>query len=167
MNLKKEITYLVFEIIICLLVIVFGYHIWNNFNLSNYEIAKSYADTREVIVALEDTNNIVISNDENSIEDNILYLHNISGKENYTKLVLKLNKENELFKNNTIIKIDSKYYILSELDYIMDDSYVYITIDKYHFNEYETKELKFKLLSKDSKIDITSEQFNYEFITQL
>ena len=75
MNFYKELTYLLLEIIFCIFIIIFGYIIWNNYDISNYYIAKSYANTKKVIIDIDDTENIVLSNNENDVESNKLYLH--------------------------------------------------------------------------------------------
>ena len=167
MNLRKEIAYLILEILFCIFIIFYGYYIWNNYDLSKLEIAKSYKNDKNIIVNIEDISNIVISNDENNIESNILYLHNTSSNNNSAKLILKINKDNELFKRNTILKIDQRYYDLSNLKCYKDKNFIYIIIDNYNFNSYETKELEVKILSKDQINNNISEYMNYEFIIQL
>lgn len=167
MNLKKEIAYLIFEIIICTFIIIFGYYLWNNYDLSSLEIAKSYSDYQKVIVDIDDANNIVLSNNEDDIETNTLYLHNISNTNNSANLILKIDKDNELFKNNTILKIDNNYYNLTNLHSIIKDNYMFIIIEDYTFDSYETKKLEVKIITKEKPNQNIAEYLNYEFITQI
>ena len=167
MSFHKELSYLIFEICFCIFVIVLGYIIWNNFDASNYEIAKSYANTKEIILDIDDCENIVVSDNENDVESNMLYLHNISGKNNNAKLMLKIDKNNTLFKDNTILKIDNNYYILNDLEFTNDNNYIYIIIDEFIFDSYETKELEIKILTKEKINSNIGEYLNYEFITHL
>ena len=167
MNFYKELTYLILEICFCIFVIIFGYILWNNFDTSNYEIAKSYSNKKEIIIDINDTENIVLSNNENNVEPNILYLHNLSGKNSNAKLILKIDKDNILFKDNTILKIDDYYYNLNGLEYTIDNSYLYIIIDEYKFDSYETKKLEVKILTKEKINSNIGEYLNYEFITQI
>ena len=122
---------------------------------------------KKVIVDIDDINSVVFSNNENDVESNTLYLHNISSTNNSVKLVLRINKDNELFKNNTILKIDNKYYNLSELNSVINNNYMYIIIDNYTFSSYETKKLEVKILSKEKPNQNIVEYLNYEFITQI
>ena len=167
MNLTKEIVYTVLEILLCFIIIVFGYYIWNNFDLSSLEIAKSYSNYKEVLVDIDDIDNIAVLGNENFANSNTIYLHNTSSINNNVKLILKINKDNVLFKENTILKIDNNYYNLKELDYKIDNNYIYIIIDNYDFNSYETKELKLKILLKEEVSQNLGEYLNYEFITQV
>ena len=48
MNFYKEFFKLTFEIIFAIYIIFFGYIIWDNFDLSNYETAKYYDNIKEV-----------------------------------------------------------------------------------------------------------------------
>ena len=153
MNLTKEIVYTVLEILLCFIIIVFGYYIWNNFDLSSLEIAKSYSNYKEVLVDIDDIDNIAVLGNENFANSNTIYLHNTSSINNNVKLILKINKDNVLFKENTILKIDNNY--------------IYIIIDNYDFNSYETKELKLKILLKEEVSQNLGEYLNYEFITQV
>ena len=167
MNIKKEIRYLIFEIILCVFIILFGFYLWNNFDMESFLIAKSYENKEGIILDITDTDNIVLSNNEDIIEPNILYLHNISGNNNTSKLIVKINKNNELFKNNTILKIDDNYYVLNDLDYYNDKDYTYIILDEFTFDGYETKELSVKLLTKDKVNTDIYTYLNYEFITEI
>ena len=167
MNVKKEIRYLLFEIILCLFIILFGYYIWNNFDMESFIIAKSYENKEGIILDINDTENIVLSNNEELVEPNLLYLHNISGNDNTSKLIIKISKENTLFKNNTIIKIGDKYYNLGDLEYYTDNSYSYITLDEFNFDAYETKELSVKLITKNEVNTDIYNYLNYEFITEI
>ena len=167
MNLKREIAYLIFEIIFCIFFIIYGYYIWNNFDASSYLIAKSYDNKKEIMVDINDNEGIVLSNDEEIVKPNILYLHNISSKNSVSKLIIKIEKDNILFKNNTILKINDKYYDLEELDYNADNNYIYIILDEYPLAGYETKELEIKILTKDKIETNLGDYLNYEFISQI
>ena len=166
MNLKREITYLIFEILFCIFFIIFGYYIWSNFDISNLLIAKSYNDKTIIQLDVLDAEEIVLSSDEDKVKPSKLYLHNISKKEGVSKLIIKIDKNNVLFKENTILKINEKYYNLEDLKYETNDEYIYVFLDQYTFDGYETKELEVKLLTKD-KIDLNiCEYLNYEFISE-
>ena len=165
MNLRREIYYLILEILFSIFVIFFGYYILNNFDKSSIDIAKSYSNTKQIAINLED-NDTILSNNEEEINANTLYLHNISSKNNAAKLLIKINKSNDLFKTNTILKINNNYYNLEDMDYFLDDNYIYIIIKKIAFDGYETKELNIKLLTKE-KVNNVSEYLNYEFVTKV
>ena len=48
MNFYRELIFLVLEICFSIFVIIFGYNLWNNFDNSNYEIAKYYASNKVI-----------------------------------------------------------------------------------------------------------------------
>ena len=159
MYFYKEFFILTLEICVSIFVIIFGHAIWDNFDNSKHLFAKQYDNIKEVEVLLEDNDKIVLSNNEQDIKPSILYLHNINKNTNIVNLIIKIDKNYNLFKNNTILKIDNNYYDLNNSTIKEDNSFYYIYIDKIKFNGYETKKLNIKILNIKNYL-------NYEFITQ-
>ena len=164
MNFYREFILTTLEIALAVFIIIFGYAIWDNFDLTDYHTAKYYDNVEQYEVFLEDNDkSISLLSNENTTEYTKLYLHNISDKNNNTLLTLKVDKENTLLINNTIIKIDNEFYEINKLDYKEDDNYLYFIIGNLDFNGYETKEYNVKVLIKENN-DI-NEYLDYDFTT--
>lgn len=167
MNFYKEFFLITFEIAFAIFMIIFGYTIWDNFDKSKYNTAKYYDNIEYYDIYLEDTNNnISLLTEENNTEYAKLYLHNISDKNNNTLLTFKINKENKNLINNTIIKIEDKYYEINKLNYKEDEIYYYFILEYISFNSYETKEYDIKVLLKEEQYNINN-YIDYEFVTYL
>ena len=166
MNLKKEILSLIFEIIVCFSIIIVGLYYWVNCDRGSLEVAKYYSNYSNIVVNIDDQNTVLSSN-ENDIKSNTLLLKNTSSKKSNVKLVIKIDRNNMLFKNNTVLKIDNNYYNLDDLGFKSDNNYMYIFINNYEFNSYETKEFEIKLLTKESINYNIYDYLNYEFMTQV
>lgn len=164
MNFYKEFILSSIEIALAVFIMIFGYAIWDNFDLIDYNTAKYYDNIEYYEVYLEDTNNVSLLENENNTDYSKLYLHNISDKNNNTLLTFKIDKENKNLINNVIIKIDNKYYEINKLDYKEDENFYYYIIENIDFNSYETKEYNIKILLKENQYNI-NEYLNYEFIT--
>lgn len=153
MNIYKEISYLLCEILFAFLIIIFGYYVWDSFDTSLYNTAKNYDNLKEVQIVYQ-------SNyyEEDKINNTILSLHNVSNKKNNKDIVLKINKSNNL--NNVKIYINSLEYNLDSLFLFNENEYNYYVIENVEFDGYETKtyylEFKDVILLKD-----------YEFLTEL
>ena len=155
MNIYKEIFYLISEICLSILIIIFGYLIWDNFDQTNYNTAKYYDNTNEVQIAFE-------SNIDKDIKNNnsIVSIHNVSDKINNKDLILKISKENNL--NNIILNINTINHNLHDL-YIKSDSvYNYYLIENTNLKGYETK-IYFIDFILEKNVLIS----DYEFITEL
>lgn len=161
METYKEFFLITLEMCFAIFVAIFGYTLWDNFDQTEYELAKYYDNTNEYDIYLENNNNYIsLLSEENSIDSTKLYLHNISDKENITKLSFKISKENEYLKDIAIINIDDKYYELNKLECISDDYFYYFVIDNINFLGYETKEYNIKILLKDN----INKKLSYEFV---
>lgn len=145
MNFYKKFLKYTLEICMSIFIIMFGYTLWNNFDNTNYMIAKSNSNLNEVQVYLD---------------ENKLYLHNISKNKNKKKLCIKIDKEDNTFIDNTKIIIDDKVYNLTDYKTIEDEYYKYIILNNLDFNSYETKEYNVAI---DTKIT----NYNYEFTTTI
>ena len=145
MNFYKEFLKYTLEICMSIFIIMFGYTLWNNFDNTNYMIAKSNSNLNEVQVYLD---------------ENKLYLHNISKNKNKNKLCIKIDKEDNTFIDSTKIIIDDKVYNLSDYKTIEDEYYKYIILNNLDFNSYETKEY-------NVAIDTRITNYNYEFTTTI
>ena len=164
MNFYKEFFLVTLEIAFAIFIIIFVYAIWDNFDLTDYHTAKYYDNVEQYEIFLEDNDkSISLLSNENTTEYTKLYLHNISDKNNNTLLTLKVEKENKMLINNTIIKIDNEFYEINKLDYKEDDNYFYFIIENLDFNGYETKEYNVKVLMKEN--DDINEYLDYEFTT--
>ena len=164
MNFYREFILTTLEIALAVFIIIFGYTVWDNFDLTDYDTAKYYDNVEQYEVFLEDNDkSISLLSNENTTEYTKLYLHNISDKNNITLLTLKVEKENKMLINNTIIKIDNEFYEINKLDYKEDDNYFYFIIENLDFNGYETKEYNVKVLMKEN--DDINEYLDYEFTT--
>ena len=155
MNIYKEMFYLMCEIFFSVLIIIFGYFIWNNFDQTNYNIAKYYDDIKEVQIDFE-------SNIDNGIKNNnsIVSIHNVSDKLNNKDIILKINKDNNL--NNIKILINTINYNLNDLFIKNDDIYNYYLIENAKLSGYETKTYFIDfILENNLLLD------DYEFITEL
>lgn len=167
MNFYKDFFLTTFEIAFAIFMIIFGYTIWDNFDKSEYNTAKYYDNIEYYDIYLEDiNNNISLLTEENNTEYAKLYLHNISDKNNNTLLTFKINKENTNLINNTIIKIEDKYYEINKLNYKEDEIYYYFILENISFNSYETKEYDIKVLLKEEQYNINN-YIDYEFVTYL
>lgn len=168
MDFYKEFILTTLEICLAIFIIIFGYAIWDNFDLTNYNTAKYYNTTKNFEVIIEDFDDtIAIPNNEEDIKSSKLYLHNISGKENKTQLAFKIKKDNYILKNNAIIKIDNHYFDINKSDYKEDEHYYYFIIDDVSFNGYETKEYDIKVILKDNLNENINEYLNYEFVAYI
>lgn len=166
MNFYKEFFLITLEICFAIFIIIFGYAIWDNFDQSEYNTAKYYDNINEFELYIEDNDSyITLIDEEKQSEPTKLYLHNISDKNNNTKLSFKINKDNKYLKNNAIINIDNNYYELNNLEFIEDDCSYYFIIDDIDFEGYETKEYSIKILLKNNYSN--NESINYEFVTTL
>jgi len=153
MEFYKDFLLTILEMIFAIFIIIFGYMVWDTFDQTNYEQAKLYSKTKEVLIDVDYKDTY-----------SILYLHNISGEDNNKTLSFKINKDNEYIKNNAILYIDNNFYKLSNLNYIEDECFRYYNIDNINFKGYETKEYNFKILLKE---EINNNYLNYEFVTNL
>ena len=155
MNYYRELLCLLLEIIFSFVIIVFGYFIWENFDQTNYEIAKYYDNTKEVEIVYE-------SNIDKGLNNNnsIVSVHNVSNKMNDKNIILKLNKENEL--NNIKLDINMVKYNLNDLFYKEDEIYNYYLIEKASFNGYETK-----VFFIDFELENNKLLTDYEFISEI
>lgn len=167
MNFYKEFILITLEIAFSIFIMIFGYTIWDNFDQTNYNTAKYYDNIEYYEIYLEDTGeDISLLKEENNTEYAKLYLHNISNKNNNTLLTFKINKENTNLINNTIIKIEDKYYEINKLNYKEDENYYYFILENINFNSYETKEYNIKVLLKEEQYN-TINYIDYEFTTYL
>lgn len=153
MEFYKDFLLTILEMIFAIFIIIFGYMVWDTFDQTNYEQAKLYSKTKEVLIDVDYKDTY-----------SILYLHNISGEDNNKTLSFKINKDNEYIKNNVILYIDNNFYELSNLNYIEDEYFRYYNVDNINFKGYETKEYNFKILLKE---EINNNYLNYEFVTNL
>lgn len=153
MEFYKDFLLTILEMIFAIFIIIFGYMVWDTFDQTNYEQAKLYSKTKEVLIDVDYKDTY-----------SILYLHNISGEDNNKTLSFKINKDNEHLKNNAILYIDNNFYELSNLNYIEDEYFRYYNVDNINFKGYETKEYNFKILLKE---EINNNYLNYEFVTNL
>lgn len=166
MNFYKEFILSTLEIALAVFIIIFGYAIWDNFDLTDYNTAKYYDNIEYYEIYLEDSkDNISLLTEENNVEYTKLYLHNVSEKNNDTLLTFKIDKENIILINNAIIKIENNYYDINKLDYKEDENYYYFIIEDVDFNGYETKEYNVKVLLKEKLENNINEYLTYEFVT--
>ena len=150
MNFYKELIIILCEMMLSIFIAIFGYVLWDNFDSKKYMETINYDNIYEVEVAYE---------------DNCLMVHNISRKDNNKDLMFKVNRFDSNLKNDDIILlIDGKEYDLSNLDYTVDDLYIYYIIDNISFNEYETKVYDVKVMSKSYDV---IDSLNYEFVTEI
>lgn len=150
MNFYKELMIILCEMMLSIFIAIFGYVLWNNFDNKKYMETINYDNTYEVEVAYE---------------NDCLMVHNVSRKDNNKDLMFKVNRFDSNLKNDDIILlIDGKEYDLSNLDYTVDDLYIYYIIDNISFNEYETKVYDVKVLSKSYDV---IDSLNYEFVTEI
>lgn len=150
MNFYKELIIILCEMMLSIFIAIFGYVLWDNFDSKKYIETINYDNIYEVEVAYE---------------DNCLMVHNISRKDNNKDLMFKVNRFDSNLKNDDIILlIDGKEYDLSNLDYTVDDLYIYYIIDNISFNEYETKVYDVKVMSKSYDV---IDSLNYEFVTEI
>ena len=147
---KNEIFYILSEIIFCIIIIIFSYYIWDNFDLTQYNIAKYYDNTKEVEIVYES------DADKGYLGNNVvLSVHNISNKLNNKNVIFKLSKN--IILND--IMINNKLYNLNDI-YISDDEfYNYFLIENINLDSYETKVYFIDLI--DNNI------YDYEFITEI
>lgn len=164
MEFYKEFFAITIEICFAIFIIIFGGTLWNTFDFSDYNTASYYANSKEFDMHIDEGNYIGLLNNEQEVTYTNLYLHNMSGKRNINNLLIKISKDNDSLKNNTIIKINENYYELNNLECIEDDYFYYFKIENIDFNGYETKEYKLKILLKEN---INNEYLNYEFMTNL
>lgn len=153
MEFYKDFLLTILEMIFAIFIIIFGYMVWDTFDQTNYEQAKLYSKTKEVLIDVDYKDTY-----------SILYLHNISGEDNNKTLSFKINKDNEYIKNNAILYIDNNFYEFSNLNYTEDEYFRYYNVDNINFKGYETKEYNFKILLKE---EINNNYLNYEFVTNL
>lgn len=150
MNFYKELMIILCEMMLSIFIAIFGYVLWNNFDNKKYMETINYDNTYEVEVAYE---------------NDCLMVHNVSRRDNNKDLMFKVNRFDSNLKNDDIILlIDGKEYDLSNLDYTVDDLYIYYIIDNISFNEYETKVYDVKVLSKSYDV---IDSLNYEFVTEI
>lgn len=150
MNFYKELMIILCEMMLSIFIAIFGYVLWNNFDNKKYMETINYDNTYEVEVAYE---------------NDCLMVHNVSRKDNNKDLMFKVNRFDSNLKNDDIILlIDGKEYDLSNLDYTVDDLYIYYIIDNISFNEYETKVYDVKVMSKSYDV---IDSLNYEFVTEI
>ena len=139
----REYILIILEMSIAIFLIIFGYAIWNNYDLTKHNIAIESDNTKKVEIL-----------NENST----LYVHNVSKKDNNIKLMIKVDK-NILFNTEKfILEINNETYNLKELDYGCDEKYNYYDLYRINFNKYETKNYTFNINSSN---DLTE----YEFVT--
>lgn len=155
MNKWKEILYLISEICFSILIIIFGYYIWDNFDQTNYNIAKYYDNIKEVQLVFE-------SNVDKGFKNNnsVVSIHNVSDKINNKDIILKINKENYL--NNVKLDINTINYNLNELFINSDEVYNYYLIENINLNGYETKTYFIDFIIENNIL-----LNDYEFITEL
>lgn len=155
MNLYRELFYLLTEISFSIFIIIFGYYIWDNFDQTDYNIAKYYDNTKEVELVYESSiDNGLINN------NTVVSIHNISDKLNSKDVILKINKNNSL--DNLKIGINDDNYNLSDLFINNDDLYNYYLIENANLSGYETRVYFIDFIS-DNNILLN----DYEFITEL
>lgn len=142
MNFYRELVKITVEIWMAIFIIIFGYAIWDNFNVTDYNMAKLNDKTREVLI---------------SDDNNILSLHNVGKVDNDFKLFLKINKNN--YSNNIDFIYDNKSINLDDFLIDEDSKYYYFNVDYIKFIPYETKEFSYKLLSNDV--------IDYEFVNTI
>ena len=166
MNFKRKLIGILTEMFFAIFIIMFSLNLWINFDKTTYETANYYSKIKGVVIDISDEP-FVLSSDESKVESNTLYLHNISNSNNSATLMIKINKSNILFLNNTILKIDNDYYNLKELNYEQDNTYYYIILKKVDLSGYETKLFNIKLLTKDNINTNIKDYLDYEFISKV
>ena len=149
--LKKELFYIISEMFLVICVMFLSYKLWDNFDQTDYSIAKYYDNTKEVDLVYE-------SNNENGLVGNniVVSVHNISDKKNNKDIIFKLNK-NIALEN---IKINEQIYNLKDIYIEEDQDYNYFLIDNINLKGYETRVYFIDLISEDNLYD-------YQFITEL
>lgn len=163
MEFIKEFFLIMLEMAFAIFIIIFGYAIWDNFDLTNYNTAKYYDDAKDIEMYLEDDKNYISSlNNEDNSEYAKLYLHNISNENNTKKLFFKISKDNIYMKENAVLNINNNYFELNNLEYIEEDYFYNFIIDDINLDSYETKKLYIKILLKE---EVIKENINYEFTT--
>lgn len=144
MNLYKDCILITLEICIAIFIAIFGYSVWDNYNINNYYLAKENDNIKEVQI---------------DIKDNTLYTHNMSKNNNKISLILKIEKS-EFDKNKDIELIVDDYNInLHNKIKKSDNKYYYFNIKDINYNSFETKKNKFEIRNADL--------LNYEFLTEL
>lgn len=165
MNFYKEFILTTLEICFAIFIIIFGYKIWNNFDQSEFEIAKYYDKFNETEILIEDYEHIVSFINDDNVKKTKLYMHNIDEKNISKNLLLKIDKDNTNIKDSIILLINNDYYELNKMEVKEDDYYYYFILDKISFEGYETKEYEVKILLKDKNLN--KNILGYEFITTL
>lgn len=146
MNYYKECIKLTLEIALAIYIIIFGYAIWDNYDNKDYYIAQTNNNTREVQIYMESNN---------------LILHNVSKKQNNTKLILKIDKKELDNISESYLTFETNKYNLKELNYKIKDNYHYYEIENINFNKYETKNYIYNIeLSNNELLD-------YEFYIEI
>lgn len=147
----KYIFSLIFEIILCSIIIFITYILWDNFDQTNYNIAKYYDNTKEVDLIYE-------SNIDNGYSGNnvVLSLHNISDKNNDKDIIFKINKDTYI----EYLKVNEVDYYLCDKLINEDKTYKYYLIDNVKLEGYETKIYYVNLITNNNIYD-------YQFVTEL
>jgi len=139
MNFYKEFFKICFEISFSFFIIIFGYNIWNTFDLNSYQTAKYYENNKELDLL---------------IDENKLYIHNLSDKDNTAKLVLKTNKED--ISDNIVINFNNEKYYIKDLECKKDEYYCYYIINNIELNGYETKEFNYNIINDNINYEIVA-----------
>lgn len=155
MSFYKELFNILLEISFSIFIIIFGYNIWNNFDLTDYNAAKYYDDIKEVQIFYESNTDKGYSNN-----NSVISIHNISDKTNNKDVILKLNKDNKL--DNILLDINQKKYNLNDLYLKEDEIYKYYLIDNSVLEGYETKTYFI-----DFELENNVLLYDYEFITEV
>lgn len=155
MNFYKELFYILFEMFFSVFIIIFGYFIWDNFDKTEYQIAKYYDNIKTVELVYE-------SNIDKGIQNNntVVSVHNISNKINAKDIILKINKNNKL--DDIKLDINKKNYSLDDLYIREDNIYNYYLIENINLIGYETKTYYI-----DFELNNDNLLYDYEFITEL
>jgi len=134
------------EMCIAVFLIIYGYAIWDNFDVTDYNIAKINDKTNEVEMITKNIDN-----------NNKLFIHNIGKNDNVVNIQIKIDKEQLINNENIILIFNNKKYNLNKLDYGEDNKYYCYFLENIELKKYETKEYIFSITNDQIK--------NYEFIS--
>ena len=107
--------------------------------MNSYQTAKYYENNKELDLL---------------IDENKLYIHNLSDKDNTAKLVLKTNKED--ISDNIVINFNNEKYYIKDLECKKDEYYCYYIINNIELNGYETKEFNYNIINDNINYEIVA-----------
>lgn len=162
----KSIRGLIIEIIITLFLVVVSYVLCDDLN---NRLSSSSVKNNSVSVEIIKSNKTMLypmtdSYARNNVDDTVLNILNYNNDDINCRLLMLIEKEEDLNYNNLKIKVDEDIFSLDKRYLYEDDSYLYF--DLAHREIDKNKNISFAMWLDENTNDLSNYNFTYNFLVE-